>query len=300
MLAPICLFTYNRLNETMQTVKALQENYLSSESDLIIFSDGGKDEASWQKVNAVRAYIQEISGFKNIKIFESPINKGLANSIISGVSKVIEQYGKVIVLEDDLITSKNFLDFMNQCLDFYQDSSKVLSISGFSFSNIHSPKYKYDITFGYRASSWGWGTWKNRWEKIDWDLKSYTFNSNFLSNILFLRGGSDTLQLLEKQQKGLINSWAIRFCYHQHINELYDVYPKNSKVLNIGFSENATNCHSEKYRFKTRLDKSENRHFKLIPFERVRLLHALKFYWHYSIIMRILAKIIGFKNKKLK
>ena len=116
MLAPICLFTYNRIDELKLTIKALQQNFLAVESDLVIFSDGGKDENSWEKVNHVRQYLRSVSGFRSLEIVESPNNKGLANSIITGVSSVTEKQQKVIVLEDDLITSTNFLDYMNQCL----------------------------------------------------------------------------------------------------------------------------------------------------------------------------------------
>ena len=174
MLSPICLFTYNRLDETRQTVEALKRNFLAPLSCLYIFSDGPKDETITQKVNEVRQYIKTIGGFKAIKIFESPVNRGLAKSIIDGVTQIIEKYGRVIVLEDDLITSPNFLDFMNYALEFYQNKERVLSISGYSFSINYPNDYKYDVAIGFRASSWGWATWKDRWNKIDWRVNDYS------------------------------------------------------------------------------------------------------------------------------
>src|SRR5690554_840908 len=129
--APICLFVYSRLEETKRTVQALQNNYLAYESELIIFSDGAKDDVTQHKVENVREYLKTIHGFKTIKIVESETNKGLANSVIFGVSEVMEQYENVIVVEDDLIVSNNFLDYMNQALNTFQNCNNVFSVSGF-------------------------------------------------------------------------------------------------------------------------------------------------------------------------
>ena len=145
MTTPICLFTYNRLHETKQTVKALKENFLAMESDLFVFSDGPKNDAGRLKVEAVRQFLTSVNGFKSVKVFESEQNKGLANSIISGVSQIIQKYGKVIVLEDDLITSTNFLNFMNQALDYYASKEKIFSISGFGHKVGLPADYPYDV-----------------------------------------------------------------------------------------------------------------------------------------------------------
>jgi hypothetical protein len=291
MLAPICLFTYNRLSNTQDTVSALQKNYLASSSDLYVFSDGGKDDHSWTEVLAVRNFICNINGFKSVTIIESSSNQGLATSIISGVTQIVEKYGKVIVLEDDLITSRNFLDFMNQSLDFYENQAKVLSISGYSFSHKHNKNYCYDVNFGYRASSWGWGVWKDRWDKIDWEVKSYNkFRNSPIKRTLFNRGGSDLSQMLDKQMSGKLNSWAIRFCYHQFINQMVDVYPVESKVTNIGFGSNSTNTKKDISRFRTKLDCSNKRTFIFTNAVKISILSSFCFYWRYSLTMRILNK----------
>ncbi len=124
VLAPIVLFVYNRLSHTKQTVESLQKNYLADQSELFIFSDGPKNELDRQKVENVRKYLNSINGFKNIVIKESQENKGLANSVISGVSEIISKYGKIIVMEDDLVSAPGFLKFMNEALEFYKDNSK--------------------------------------------------------------------------------------------------------------------------------------------------------------------------------
>ena len=158
-LAPICLFTYNRLNETKQTIKALQKNHLAVESQLFIFSDGSKDDTTKFKVSEVREFIKTVKGFKSVEIFESRKNKGLANSIIHGVSKIIEKFGQVIVLEDDIETHPNFLKFMNESLNFYKNNKRIQSINGYSLAI----KSQSDVYFQKRTFSWGWATWKEYW-----------------------------------------------------------------------------------------------------------------------------------------
>lgn len=260
-LAPICLFAYNRLSETKQTVEALKKNYLALESELFIFSDGPKDEAGANKINEVRKYLKTISGFKKITIYESPKNKGLANSIISGVRQIINQYGKVIVLEDDLITSSNFLDFMNQALDFYNGHPKIHSVSGYSLNLPSLKNHHKDYYFGYRASSWGWGTWKEKWESIDWKVKEYKkFRRNPLKQIQFMRGGSDMPRMLKSQMTGRIDSWAIRWCFDQFLKDQFTVFPSTSKVVSIGFGANATHTKRTK-RFDTIIDEGKQRQF---------------------------------------
>jgi hypothetical protein len=263
-LSPICLFVFKRLNETQQTVKALQANYLSKESDLFVFSDGFSKEEDFPKVSAVREFIKTIDGFKTITIIEYPINQGLASSIISGVTRVIEQYGKVIVLEDDLVTSPNFLDFMNSALNFYILNPHIFSISGFTYELPTLKKYQSDYYLGYRASSLGWGTWINRWKEIDWALKDYAkFKYNFINIMKFMRGGSDMPGMLRNQVNGRIDSWAIRWCYNQFKNNQFTVFSSSPKIMHIGYGEEATN------EIKTRqitveLDTGSQQEFKFV------------------------------------
>ena len=247
MLSPICLFTYNRLSETKQTLEALQLNFLASESELFIFSDAAKAGGNQQKVVDVRNYLKTITGFKKVEIIESSVNKGLANSIIQGVTKIINEYGKVIVLEDDLITTPNFLEFMNQSLDFYAENNNIFSIAGYSMDLPFLKNYDKDFYYGYRASSWGWATWKDRWEAIDWQMNDYShFKWNFRAQINFMRGGSDLPYMLWKQMHGKIDSWAVRWCYNQFKNDLLTVYPVKSKVESIGFGAAATHTKKTK------------------------------------------------------
>jgi hypothetical protein len=298
-LAPICFFTYNRLEETKKTIEALRNNYLAKESQLYIFSDGAKSDTAKEKVDKVRAYLKTIKGFGSVQVFESPINKGLANSIIEGVTQVVNQYGKVIVLEDDLITSPNFLNYMNQALDFYNDISKVFSITGYSIQ-IKTNHPITDVYYTSRASSWGWATWSDRWQAIDWEASDYlAFKKNKELRRNFNKMGSDMTQMLDRQMQGKLDSWAIRWCYHQYKYNLFSVHPLVSKINNIGFnSPDATNTSEKFNRYKTKLDQSNKTSFQFS--NDIYLEHKIinQFIKPFTIFSRIKYKIINlvFKN----
>jgi hypothetical protein len=165
--APIILFVYNRPWHTKQTVEALQKNELAKDSELFIYSDAPRDASAEQAVQEVREYIRNIDGFKNITIVERDENWGLAKSIIDGVTKIVNEYGKVIVLEDDHVTSKYFLNYMNDALEFYKDTKEVWHISGWNYplGGIFSSKK----TFLWRVMNcWGWATWADRWQHFEY------------------------------------------------------------------------------------------------------------------------------------
>ena len=242
-LAPIVLFVYNRADHTKKTIEALKKNKLANESELFIFSDASKNINSSEAVKEVRKYIKTITGFKNIIIKEAPTNKGLANSVISGVTEIVDKYKKVIVLEDDLVTSFNFLEYMNEALSFYQKDKRIWSISGYNPPINISKKYYNDVYLGVRASSWGWGTWKDRWGKNDWHVLDYNdFSRNKTKIRKFNRGGNDMAEMLKNQMESKIDSWAIRWCYNQFKDNSYTVFPIISKVQNIGMDGSGVHC----------------------------------------------------------
>jgi hypothetical protein len=235
------LFVYNRPEHTRKTIEALKRNKLAEKSKIFIFSDGAKDLKDKQKVQQVRKIINNVNGFKNIKVFESEKNRGLANSIVNGVTKIINEYGKVIVLEDDLIISDNFLCYMNRALNFYENNNDIWSISGYNLPINIPDDYEYDVYLSYRASSWGWATWKDRWSEIDWEIKDYEqFINSKSRQKLFNRGGNDMTRMLKNQMNGEIDSWAIRWCYNQFKKKAYTIYPVKSKVQNIGMDGSGT------------------------------------------------------------
>jgi hypothetical protein len=245
-LAPIILFVYNRPKHTKKTVDALKKNKLASNSILYIFSDYPKKEEHIKDVKKVRKYIHTIKGFKEIHIIERKQNYGLAKSIIEGTTEVITKYERVIVLEDDLITSPAFLTYMNFLLNKYENEKRIFSVTGYNFPSkiIKIPKeYKYDIYFNPRASSWSWGTWKDRWEDVDWEVKDFKeFSKNKKLKKEFNQGGEDMYNMLKKQIQGELDSWAIRWCYHHFKNNAFCVYPIKSYISNIGLDGSGVHC----------------------------------------------------------
>ncbi|OON90176.1 MAG: sugar transferase [Candidatus Epulonipiscium fishelsonii] len=244
MLAPVVLFVYNRPVHTKKTIKALVKNELADKSILYIFSDGPKDNPDdIEKVALVRTFIDKLvlkNYFKEVHIIKAEKNNGLANSVINGVTTIINQYGKVIVLEDDLITSRDFLVFMNEALNYYKNKSRIWSVTG--FNRIPIPKkYKDDIFLSYRGSCWGWATWKNRWNKIDWNVSDYIyFRNNKKLRKSFDKGGKDLSPMLDLQMQGKIDSWAIRWSYSQYKLNKLQIQPVFSKVKNIGLDGSGT------------------------------------------------------------
>lgn len=189
-LSPIALFVYNRLDNTQATVEHLKANTLASESILYVFSDGGKDEASWKKVQEVRDYLHTITGFKAVHIIERPENYYLERNIIEGIGQVLEKHETIIVLEDDICTSPVFLEYMNNALIKYANHPQVMHVAG--FTNLDIPEMG-DTYFTHHMSGWGWATWKEKWELFkhyqtreeallgltDKDLKTLEYNGKF-------------------------------------------------------------------------------------------------------------------------
>lgn len=237
------MFVYNRLRHTQETVEALKRNTFAAESELFIFSDGPKNENATLAVQDVRNYIKTIDGFKNVTIYNSYLNKGLAISIIEGVTKIVNTFGKVIVLEDDLVTSSAFLTFMNNSLDFYREEPKVFTISG--YSNIDLPtNYSEQVYFAHISSSWGWATWAMEWNSINWeDQYIYNISKNKkLIKQIKRKIGSERVRMLRYQLAGKINSWAVKRLFYQVMNNKFTAFPVKTFVNNIGHDGSGVHC----------------------------------------------------------
>lgn len=291
-LSVIALFTYKKLAPLKLAVKALQNNRLANKSKLFIFSDGAKDATDLVQILEVRKFLHQIKGFQELTILESKSNKGLAKSILEGVTSLLKSYPKIIVLEDDLLTSSNFLAYMNQALNFYENVPQVHSISGYSMPIKTINNYSYSNYFTKRASSWGWATWRDRWMCVDWEVQDYeNFKANKKQQKDFNSMGSDMSSMLAKQMNGNINSWAIRWCFDQFLKKSYTVFPMISKVSNIGFGENATHTKVVDNRFKTILDDTDNFDFKFNPKPVLIDDFTKQFVKKYSIRVRVYYKI---------
>ena len=291
-LAPVCLFVFKRLDLTKQVISSLQKNKLAAQSDLHIFSDAAAKENDKAAVDEVRSFIKSIEGFQSVTFHLAEQNKGLANSIIAGVTKIIDENGKAIVLEDDLILSGNFLDFINGALDYYKDDVRVFSVCGYTVPI--RTKEPLDVYFTGRGSSWGWATWKDRWHKVDWAMSDYEeFKKDKAAQKRFNHNGSDHSKLLHLQMAGQRNSWAIRWTYAQFRLNTYTVYPIISKVANDGFGSNATHtAGTYKSRFSTNLDETGKTKFQ---FDAPHIYPQIfkQFTDTYSIKTRILYRLKG-------
>ena len=240
-LAPITLFVYNRLWHIQQTIGALQKNVLAKQSEIFIFSDGPRSEEDKKKVRDVRNYIHTIDGFKKIKIRERKKNHGLAESIIAGVTEIVNKYGKIIVLEDDLFVSKGFLKFMNESLMLFENNRRVGVVSGYVFPLNQYPKTPFFLIGG---NCWGWGTWKRAWSLFEKDpstILSYIGENNS-SNEFDFNGYAGYIDSLKTMGKKTTKTWAILWYGTLFINHLLGYHPNYSLVQNIGFD--GTGLHS--------------------------------------------------------
>lgn len=302
MSAPVVIFVYNRPEHAKKTIEALAENYLAKETDVIIFSDAAKNEKATVAVEATRKFIDSVPTkklFRSVEIIKAPKNIGLANSVVNGVTEIVEKFGEVIVVEDDLVSSKDFLQYMNRALEYYKNNESIWSISGYNIPIKIPSSYNHDLYLSYRGCSWGWATWRDRWNKVDWNVTDYdAFKNNKKLRRKFNRGGRDMANMLDLQMEGKIDSWAIRWCYAQAKLDMYTVYPVKSRIKNIGLDGSGT--HSG---FSTHYDVTFNKYNEVCNFEDINLNPAItkKFQRHYMSLFeyclikpkRVVKKILG-------
>jgi hypothetical protein len=249
MLAPIILFTYNRPVHLQKTLASLIDNHLADQSELYVFSDGSKSEFDQKKVIDVRSILDQISGFKKVEVFKRNKNFGLSENIIKGVTEVICDKGKVIVLEDDLITSPYFLKFMNNALDLYENDPHIAQVVGYSYYQKFEKKYNLQDGILIRgADCLGWGTWKIAWDTFNPngnELIEQLEKQNLVTEFNF-DNSYNYFQMLKNQRDGLTNSWAIRWMASAFLKNTYTYYPSKSLVYHIGNDAQASNYYNFK------------------------------------------------------
>ena len=298
--APILLFTYARLHSLKRLVKSLKSNKESYNHELFIFSDAPKNIKDKKQVGKVRDYIKTIKGFKKIIIFNNKKNLGTALNIINGVSKVINKRKKVIILEDDLLLSSHFLDYMNKSLAKYEKLKKVWHISAWNY-NFKFKNDQYDAYLSNHPSCWGWATWQDRWVHFKknpkklisgWKkekIKKFNLdnNYNFWSQVL-------------RNNKNIINTWAIFWYATIFEKKGLCLTPKNSLVLNMGNDNFAVNTH------KNSIDKKHNfvKSFSIKKFPKVIkenqiMINTIKSNLKTSFFKRIIRKFVSMPNKYL-
>lgn len=239
--APIVLFVYNRPWHTRQTIESLQANDNASKSELFIYADAAKNEQDQPKVNEVRNYIKTIDGFKKIEVIERKSNFGLANNIIDGTTHIIHKYGKIIVMEDDLVSNPDYLNFMNQSLEIYKNIPNVWHISGWNYPI--SPDGLEDIFFWRAMNCWGWATWVDRWSSYDKDpTRLIHCWSNRQKRNFDLDGLGGFWEQVEANAEGKIDTWAIFWYATIFENNGLCLNPVISYINNIGHDGSGENC----------------------------------------------------------
>jgi len=241
ILAPVLLFCYNRLWHINRTISALRNNVYADKTELFIFSDGPRNSDDARKILHLREYLKKVDGFKKVTIIEREMNGGISNSIINGVTELINQYGKVIVLEDDMITSHYFIKYMNDALVLYETENRVISIHGY----VYPVKGKLPETFFLRgADCWGWATWKRGWDLFEKDGGELLngMKEQKLINAFNFNGSFRYSRMLERQIKGKNDSWAIRWYASAFLKDKLTLYPGVSLVHNIGLDDSGTHC----------------------------------------------------------
>jgi len=256
---PVAVFAYNRPAHLKATLEALRNNYGADESSLYIFSDGAKVDEEVAIIAEVRSVIKNFdTGFKTVEIFESENNRGLADSIISGVTEIVSIHEKVVVIEDDIITAPQTLDYFNQTLNHFEHNTSVFSISAYS----HPPEimelpesYEYDVYCIPRMMCWGWATWADRWKVADWKVSDFpTFlHSSSLQKSYCKYIGRDSLETLKRCVADEKDVWACRWVYTHFMHHALCVCPVKSFIDNIGLDSTGVNCGTDQ-KLKNRLD----------------------------------------------
>ncbi len=279
-IAPIALFVYNRPWHTQQTVEALQKNEYAETSELFVFSDGPQSDKDRENVNTVREYLKSVTGFKKVIIVERDKNSGLAQSVISGVTEIVNRYGRIIVLEDDMTTSPYFLRFMNEALEFYNDEEKVISVHGY----IYPVKAKLPETFFLKgADCWGWATWKRGWDIFEPHGRKLLdeLRTRELTRRFDFDGAYGYTKMLEDQVNGKNDSWAVRWYASAFLRDKLTLYPGKSLICNIGTDASGTHCENSGL-FETEISREPVRIGHIPIEENTDARAAIKEYFHSS------------------
>lgn len=240
--APIALFTYNRADHTQKAVESLLKNEEAKDTELFIFSDGAKNEKAAEGVKKNREYIHEIKklegiGFKTVTLIEREKNWGLADNLIAGITELTDKYGRVIVVEDDLIVSPYFLKYMNDALEKYKDDERVSSISAF----LNPVEGDVPGTFFLRYfACWGWATWKRGWDLLINDDRELLKRLRWKKNDFNIGGTGPFYGILYCDKVGLNNSWAIRFYASQFLAGKLQLFPGRTMAIQSGMDGTGT------------------------------------------------------------
>ena len=246
-LAPIAFFAYNRPEHTRQVLESLYRNKLADESRIWIYVDGPKPNATEEtlkKIEEVKKVVREKKWCKEVTIIEAVANKGLVRSTIEGITKMVNEFGRVIAMEDDGLLSPGFLTYMNDALDFYENNPRVMHISAYARPDLAGAEVKESTYFFYHTTTWGWGTWKRAWDKFTPDAMAVRESVKKKGNIkkLNMDGTFEFFWGLYAVAKANMTSWNTIWHSVVFLNDGLCLYPKRSLVSNIGHDGSGTNC----------------------------------------------------------
>ena len=240
-LAPITIFAYRRIDLLHRVIEALQDNIYAKESDIYIFSDGPRGEHDREEVDRVREYTRRIEGFNRVTVIERNRNYGLAQNIIEGVTDIVDKYGKIIVLEDDILTCRYFLKYMNDALNLYENENSVMEISGYAFP--HGNEGVPETAFIHFADCWGWATWRRAWDCFEKDpegiIRSFSEDDIYKFN---LDGCYPFWDQVLSNANGQLDTWAIFWQASVYMKNGLMLYPTKSLIKNIGLDGSGENC----------------------------------------------------------
>lgn len=239
--APILLFAYNRPRHLAETIRSLAACELAAESMLFVYSDAPRTAADVPDVDAVRQEIHAIRGFRSVTVVERAANMGLARNVIDGVTTLCQRFGRVIVVEDDLLLAPHFLRFMNDALDVYEDEPRVGHIQACDFTGDPSLPPTFLIKF---TGSWGWATWQRAWQKFNPDGRALLaeLERRRLTRRFDFGGKYGFTRMLRRQTEGRNDSWAIRWNASLFLADVLSLNVGRSLVANVGFDGSGTNC----------------------------------------------------------
>jgi hypothetical protein len=290
MPAPVALFVYNRPEHTARTLEALAANELAAETEVTVYCDGAKSPDVREAVEATRAVARSARGMRSVRLVERDSNLGLANSVITGVTQVCGEQGRVIVLEDDLVTAPSFLRFMNDALDKYEHDERVGSIHGYWYPVDRAVPENF---FLRGASCWGWATWSRGWQVFERDGAKLLaeLRSRKLTGAFDLDGAMAYTNMLCAQIAGRNNSWAIRWHASNFLAGLLQLSPGRSLVRNIGFDGSGTHCDTST-KFDVTLGNSPVRLLD-IPVEQSDAARAALIHYYKSTRPSLAKRVVG-------
>lgn len=261
----IGVFCYKRASKLKASMEALLKNPECASMDVIFFSDGYKGEKDKQGVLETRAYIDSLTGFKNVHKHYRDRNFATGLNFHTGLSYLANNYDRFIIVEDDLVVTPNYVKYLLDALDFYKKEKSVFCVTGFAFP-LKLGNYPYDSIIANRFCSYGWASWGDRVKNVVWDKaglqKILDTSPNFKSRLN--KEGMDLYRMVKKEINGTISTWDIQMQVHVSEHRYKVVYPIISKGTNIGFDNESTNTFGIDY-LQTPQDPGTKREFKFCP-----------------------------------